>query len=271
MNFEGKLAVITGAGSGIGAALAKNLANRGTHLALVDVDAEGLDETRRALKQNVRVSLHPMDVRDHDAVAALPGAVQAEHGAPADMLVNNAGVALEGSFAQVSEDDFDWLLDINLNAPIRLTRAFLPGLCERPQAQIVNVSSVFGLIGPPGQTAYSTAKFGIRGFTEALRHEMERSHPNVTVTQVHPGGINTSIARNSRLTTTFTSQQSEERLKAVQSLLKMPPDQAAEIIASGLAKGKTRILIGGDARAVDIIQRLMPSGYWSVLKKKFGS
>lgn len=266
--FTDKLAVVTGAGSGIGAALAQTLAARGCHLALVDIDAEGLDRTRTAIKQNTRVSLHQMDVCDRGAVAALPGQVQAAHGAAADMLVNNAGVALQGSFAEVTEENFDWLMEINLNAPIRLTRAFLPGLADRPTARIVNVSSVFGLIGPPGQTAYAAAKFGIRGFTEALRHEL--AHTGIGVVQVHPGGINTSIARNARMSSQMTEEEAEKRVSAMQAFLRLPADQAAEVIAKGLEKGRSRILIGTDARAIDIIHRLLPVSYWSILKKQFG-
>lgn len=266
--FNDRLTVITGAGSGIGAGLARAVAARGGHLTLVDMDADGLEATRASLRQNVRVSTHVMDVRDRAAVAALPDDVTAAHGAPADALVNNAGVALEGAFADVAEEDFDWVMDINLHAPIRLTRAFLPGLTTRPASHIVNVSSVFGLIGPPGQTAYSTAKFGLRGFSEALRHELERT--NVGLTQVHPGGVNTSIARNSRMTTQLNEKEAEARLKAVQKFLTMPPDQAGEIIAKGVASGHERVLIGGDARKIDLIQRLMPTGYWSLLRKQFG-
>ncbi len=133
----------------------------------------------------------------------------------------------------------------------------------------MNVSSAFGLIGPPGQTAYSTAKFGIRGFSEALRHELENT--DVGVTQVHPGGVNTSIARNARVTSEFSEEENETRLANIQAILKMPPDRAAEIIATGIEKGRKRVLIGSDARAIDIINRLTPTGYWSVLKKLFGA
>lgn len=268
-DLDGKLAVITGAGSGIGAALAQSLAGRGAHLALADVNEAGLQATRDSIARNQRISLHPMDVRDADAVAGLPGAVQAAHGAPADILVNNAGVALEGAFSKVSADDFDWLLDINLHAPIRLTRAFLPMLTARPQAQIVNLSSAFGLIAPPGQSAYCTAKFGLRGFTEALRHELIST--GVGVTQVHPGGINTDIARNARMTSELSEADADAREKRVQAFLKMPPHKAGEIIAKGIEARKKRILVGNDAWAMDIIQRLLPVGYWSILKKQFGA
>ncbi|MEX0282072.1 MAG: SDR family NAD(P)-dependent oxidoreductase [Arenibacterium sp.] len=262
-----KLAVITGAGSGIGAALTGALAHRGAHLALLDVDAAGLEATRQALKSNVRVSLHQLDVRDKDAVAGLPDAIATAHGTAADILVNNAGVALEGEFADVPEADFDWVLDINLNAPIRLTRAFLPGLVTRPDGMIVNVSSVFGLVGPPGQAAYSTAKFGLRGFTEVLRNELEQTR--VRVVQVHPGGVNTNIARNARVTSDVTPEERAEQVESFQAFLKMPPQDAAEIIAKGMERGRNRILVGGDARAIDIVQRLMPTRYWTLLSKWF--
>jgi len=264
--MNGALAVITGAGSGIGAALARAMAARGVHLALVDQDADGLDATRRSLTQNVRVSLHRMDVTDADAVATLPIAVAREHDAPVDILVNNAGVALDGSFAEVSPEDFDWLLGINLHAPIHLTRSFLPGLRERPAAQIVNVSSIFGIIGPPGQTAYSTAKFGLRGFSEALRHELETT--NVGVSVVHPGGINTSIGDNSRRSVELDPEAEADRDRRLKALLVMPPDKAGEIIAKGIEQRKGRILVGNDARMMDILQRLFPTRYWSIVAKQ---
>lgn len=267
--FTDGLAVITGAGSGIGAALSRSLARRGTHLALVDRDQDGLDATRRSLHQNVRVSLHPLDVTDAQAVDALPQAVERDHGSAANMLINNAGVALQGQFEDVPEQDFDWLMDINLHAPIRLTRIFLPHLRTRPTAQIVNISSVFGLIGPAGQTAYSTAKFGLRGFSEALRHELDGTTVGVTV--VHPGGISTQIARNTRRTSKDLSpEELEERLKTIETMLVMPPDQAGDIITNGIEHRAKRVLIGSDARRIDRIQRLFPAGYWSILRKQFG-
>lgn len=266
--LKDKLAVITGAGSGIGAAVARALARRGAHLALVDVDQAGLEATRLAIPQPSRVSLHQMDVRDQGAIDDLPHAVEEAQQAPADILINNAGVALEGQFARVPAPDFDWVLDINLHAPIRLTRAFLPVLMQRPQAHIVNVSSIFGIIAPPGQAAYATAKFGLRGFTESLRHELEDSP--VQVIQVHPGGIATSIGRNMRHTSNFTEEELRAREQAINAMLKMPPDQAAEVIVTGMEQGKTRILIGSDAKKMDVIQRLLPGRYWSILRKAFG-
>ncbi len=267
--LNGALAVITGAGSGIGAALARVLAARGCHLALVDIVPEALEATRAALAGVVRVSAHQMDVTDAGAVAALPGAVEAAHGVAADILVNNAGVALQGQFADVPGADFDWLLGINLLAPIRLTRAFLPMLAARPVAQIVNLSSLFGLVAPPGQAAYATAKFGLRGFSEALRHELAETGIGVSV--VHPGGVATAIARNSRFTEAMDADQRAARLARVEALLKMPADKAAGIIADGIARRRARILVGRDAWIVDILQRLFPARYWAIVGRGFGA
>jgi len=179
--MTGALAVVTGAASGIGAGLASALAARGVDLALVDIDTDGLEVTRKTLAGVVRTTLHPMDVTNQMATAGLPDVVAQVHGRPADILVNNAGVALGGTFADVSDTDFNWLMDINLHAPIALTRAFLPMLMVRPAAQIVNISSIFGVMAPPGQTAYCASKFGLRGFSEALRHELLDSPVGVTV------------------------------------------------------------------------------------------
>lgn len=271
--LNGACAVITGAGSGIGAALARSLAARGTHLALVDRDAAGLAATRAGLPSaeraglpdDLRVTCHAMDVTDRDAVADLPDAVAEAQGAPADILVNNAGVALGGAFADVSEADFDWLLDINLLAPIRLTRAFLPGLRTRPAAHIANVSSIFGIVAPAGQAAYSTSKFGLRGFSEALRHEMIGT--NVGVTVIHPGGVRTAIVRNARAG--GGANRSDEDLTRIEAKLTLPPARAGEIIANAIAARKKRVLVGRDAKIIDLIQRVLPSGYWSVIGKTF--
>lgn len=271
--IRGCTAVVTGAGSGIGAAVARALAARGGHLALVDRDAPGLDATRGSLPSGAhRVTLHPMDVTDRAGVDALPSIVAQAHGAPADVLVNNAGVALGGTFCENTEEEFDWLLAINLHAPIRLTRAFLPVLGTRPAAHIVNISSLYGIIAPPGQTAYATSKFGLRGFSEALRHELAGSRVGVTV--VHPGGVATRIARNARLPASRNDvdpAEAEAALARVEKLLKMPADQAGEIIAKGLERRAKRVLVGNDAKVVDLIQRLSPSGYWSILQRFFGA
>ena len=187
MQTKDRVAVLTGAGSGIGRALANALARTGCNLALADLNSDSLAETAaQARALGVRVSEHPLDVSDRAAVAALPAAVIAEHG-NVDILINNAGVALGGSFDEVSTENFDWLMSINFDAVVTMCRAFLPLLKQRPEARIVNISSLFGLITPAGQTAYCASKFAVRGFSNALRLELLDS--NVGVTVVHPGGL----------------------------------------------------------------------------------
>ena len=197
MNLKGRVAVVTGAGSGIGRGISLALARRGCHLALADIDGAGMAETAlQAAALGVTTSRHAIDVAERAAVAALPEAVRAAHGR-IDLLVNNAGVALGGTFEQVSETDFDWLMAINFDAVVRMTRAFLPLLHTSDDARIVNVSSVYGLISPPGQSAYSASKFAVRGFSNALRHELAGTRIGVTV--VHPGGVATAIIRSARV------------------------------------------------------------------------
>lgn len=268
MNLTERVAVITGAGGGIGRGLALALAGRGCHLALVDVSAKGLSDTA-ALIRSVEVSCHRLDVTDRAACLALPGRVLAEHGR-VDLLVNNAGVAIGGTFEQVDESDFDWLMDVNFHAVVRLTRAFLPHLKACDQARIVNISSLFGLIAPPGQTAYSAAKFAVRGFSESLRRELEEAGSTVGVTVVHPGGINTDIARNARPPRHCTNEEAalvaSERDR-FQKFLRMPPERAGEIIANGIERERARVLVGTDAKIGSIIERLVPVGYWNILKR----
>jgi short-subunit dehydrogenase len=260
--LRGGVAVLTGAASGIGAALAANLARRGMHLALVDLNPVGLEATAvQARSAGVTVSTHVLDVADRAAVAALPGAVLATHGR-VTTLVNNAGVALGGLFEQVSADDFDWLMEINFGATVRLTRAFLPVLGRERAAQLVNVSSIFGIIAPPGQTAYAASKFAVRGFSEALRHELEMSGSPVGVTLVHPGGVRTAISENARLAKELDATQVQRERANWRRLLALEPAIAAEIIASGIERRTPRVLVGRDAKGAAMLQRLFPVGYW---------
>lgn len=263
MQINDCVAVLTGAGSGIGRALALALASRQCHLALADINEEGLAETARAAREHgVRVSEHRLDVASREQVAALPEAVIAEHG-KVDLLINNAGVALGGHFHQVSEADFDWLMAINFEAVVRMTRAFLPFLQERPAARIVNVSSLFGLITPAGQTAYCASKFAVRGFSNALRLELQGS--NVGVTVVHPGGVATSIATSARVSAAVAPQDVELSRKQAEKLLRMPPEKAAQIIVKGIERDKPRVLVGNDARILAWLERLSPVNYWRLL------
>ncbi len=258
--LKGGVAVVTGAASGIGAALAAGLAARGCGLALADRDAEGLARAAATARAaGVAVSEHVLDVADAEALAALPDAVLSAHGR-ASILVNNAGVALAGSFAEIGMDDFAWLFDINFWAPVRLTRAFMGVLAREEAAHIVNISSLFGLVAPPGQTAYAAAKFGLRGFSEALRHELAGSPISLTV--VHPGGVRTNIANSARIPQSMDAVVARAGMKDFNKLLRTPPEVAAEAIIEAIRRRRGRLLIGGDARMADRIQRIFPQTYW---------
>lgn len=261
--IKGAVVALTGAAGGIGAALALELARRGADLALADRNAEGLAATAAAAASGPRVSLHPMDVADPDAATRWPAEVAEAHGRPASVLINNAGIALAGDFAQIAEPDFDRLLAVNLHAPIRLTRAFLPGMLTLPAAQIVNVSSLFGLIAPPGQTAYAAAKFGLRGFSESLRHELAGGPVGVTL--VHPGGVRTAIARSAKLPPNADAQALDRRRRAFEKNLRMAPERAAVLIGDGIAQRSPRLVIGSDARLLSALQRLFPTTYWRLI------
>jgi len=256
------VAVITGAASGIGAALALALARAGMRLALADVNAAGLDGTaQRAREAGAETSVHAFDITDEAAIAALPAAVEAAHGR-VSVLVNNAGVALGGRFEQVDPADFDWLMAVNFGGTVRMTRAFLPLLARERAAQVVNVSSVFGLLAPPGQTAYCASKFAVRGFSESLRHELEMEGSPIGVTLVHPGGVRTAIAENARLAKGLDEAEIERHRTAWRALLALDADEAARRIVRGIAAREPRVLVGRDAVAAAWLQRFFPVGYW---------
>ena len=263
MRLKDRTAVITGAGSGIGRAIAQSLAQRGCHLALADISEAGLAETVGMLDgTNVRVTSHKLDVADRDAVAAFPDIVAGTHGGTA-LLFNNAGVALSGTFDQVSERDFEWLFEINFWAVVRLTRAFMPLLKANDEARLVNLSSLFGLISPPGQTAYAASKFAVRGFSNALRYELEGS--NVGVTVVHPGGVATKIADNARRPAGTSNADVNEQIERARRVLTMPPAQAGEIIVKAVERNAARVLVGRDAKMMALLERLAPVSYWNIL------
>jgi NAD(P)-dependent dehydrogenase (short-subunit alcohol dehydrogenase family) len=269
MKLKGRTAIVTGAASGIGRAIAYSLARRGCHLALADVDESGLRETAEqaagADRRNVcRITCHHLDVADRDAVAAFPAALRTAH-QRVDLLVNNAGVALGGTFEQVAEADFDWLFAINFFGVVRMTRAFLPMLRDSDDARLVNISSIFGIIAPPGQTAYAASKFAVRGFSESLRNELKGTPVGVTL--VHPGGVATSIARNARRSQAVSEQELATTLASIEAKLKMPPSEAGETIVTGIERRKSRILVGNDAKLISILERLAPVSYWNVLER----
>src|ERR1041384_758145 len=260
MRLANRTAVITGAANGIGRAIAVSLARRGCHLALADIDEDGMASTAELTRTSgVRVSRHRVDVADRIAVAEFPSLVSAEHPG-VDVLVNNAGVAVGGTFEQVSDEDFEWLFEINFWGVVRMTRAFMPVLHASDDARVVNLSSIYGVIAPPEQTAYSASKFAVRGFSEALRHELEGSRIGVTV--VHPGGIATSIAEKARIPAGVSEEEIARRHARYRKLLRLPPAIAGETIVRGIERRQARVLIGSDAKLISLIARVMPVSYW---------
>ncbi|HEX7176476.1 MAG TPA: SDR family NAD(P)-dependent oxidoreductase [Pyrinomonadaceae bacterium] len=268
MRLEDRTAVITGAAGGIGRAIAVSLARRGCHLALADVDEAGMAGTEElVLAHGVRVTRQRLDVADRAAVAGFPARVAAEHPG-VDLLVNNAGVAAGGTFEQVSEEDFEWLFEINFWGVVRMTRAFLPALRASGDARVVNLSSVFGLVAPPEQVAYAASKFAVRGFSEALRHELEGSGVGVTV--VHPGGVATSISEQARVPAGVSAEEVERRREQFRKLLRLPPEVAGETIVRGIERRQARVLVGSDAKLISVIARILPVSYWKVLALRAG-
>jgi short-subunit dehydrogenase len=260
-NLRGRVAAITGAGSGIGRALAVELAGAGTHLALSDVDEVGLAETvTRAEGFGVKVTSAKVDVADRDAVHAWADQVVADHG-QVNLVFNNAGVALGATVEGMSYDDLAWLMGINFWGVVHGTKAFLPHLQASGEGHVVNISSVFGLLGIPSQSAYNAAKFAVRGFTDALRMELEIDPCGVSATTVHPGGIKTNIAKNARMDDSVTrlADDPEEARREFEKLFMTTPEKAARQIVAAVRKDKRRALIGPDAKVLDLVSRL-PAG-----------
>jgi len=262
--FDGKVVVITGAGSGIGRALALDVAARGAALALSDQDEVGLMETaeraRSATDRQVRVD--KLDVRDAAAMHEYASSVADDFGR-VNVVFNNAGVALHGDFEEVSYEDFAWVMDVNFWGVVRGSKEFLPHLIASGDGHLVNISSLFGLLGMPGQTAYNASKFGVRGFTEALRQEMLIAKHPVQVTCVHPGGIKTAIARNARATASH--DQAEVARFFDTRLAKTTAEKAAETIIRGVLADKPRVLVGADAKALDLGVRLLGARYQGIV------
>ena len=254
--IAGSIAVITGAGSGIGRALAQDLARRGAQLALADLNSSGLEETRKLLGSAVARS-YLVDVSKAAAVEDFARQVERDFGR-ASLLINNAGVALMGRFDEVTLEDMRWLIEINFWGVVYGCKFFLPLLEREPDAHIVNLSSVFGLIGPPGQTAYAASKFAVRGFSECLREEL-RETGSVKVTSVHPAGIATPIARSARAGHGITAEARHEAEEYFKKVATIAPEEAARVIIKGILGNKNRVLIGRDAYGIDRLARLFPS------------
>jgi NAD(P)-dependent dehydrogenase (short-subunit alcohol dehydrogenase family) len=263
---QGTVAAITGAGSGIGRALALHLSARGCALALADINLTSLEETAVLARkgQAPRVSTHVVDVSDREAVRRFAEEATEQHGR-VQLLINNAGVALGGNFDEITLDDFAWLMGINFWGVVYGVRVFLPILRRQPEAHIVNVSSVFGLAAPAGQTAYASSKFAVRGFTESLRAELR--HTPIHVSTVHPGGIRTNIAANARVATIDPARLAAGQ-QQWEKLLKMPPEQAAATIVRGVVRNRERILIGNDAHLLDLLARCFPARVSRILASR---
>jgi NAD(P)-dependent dehydrogenase (short-subunit alcohol dehydrogenase family) len=267
MSFlSGGVAVVTGAGSGIGRALAQQLAAAGSALALADIDEAGLLQTAQSIaNKQALLTTHVVDVAEEASVRAFAEDVNSRHGR-VTLLVNNAGVSLHGNFEEISLDDFRWVMNINFWGTVYGVNYFLPMLKREQRGHIVNLSSIFGLVAPAGQVPYAASKFAVRGFTEALRHELEGS--NVSVSCVHPGGIRTPIARHSRTGAAVSAAKRDENIALFERLARTPPEAAAARILRGVERREPRILIGVDAHQIDILQRLRPASYWKTLSRK---
>jgi short-subunit dehydrogenase len=266
--IRGAAAAVTGAASGIGRALATALAARGCDLALADRDEAGLHTLAAEIGGKQKISLHRVDVGEPAQIADFAQAAIAAHPA-LNILVSNAGVALLGQFGEIEQAQMDWLMNINFWGVVHATRAFLPQLSARPEAHIVNLSSIFGIIAPPGQTAYCAAKFAVRGFSESLRHELQTANSPVRLSVVHPGGVATNIVRNSRTGAGVTDNaRRAESIERFDQVAKTTPQSAALRIIQGIEKNQPRILIGNDARFMDILQRLRPATYWAPMARR---
>ncbi|BAM87401.1 short-chain dehydrogenase [Bradyrhizobium oligotrophicum S58] len=267
--LNGAAAAVTGAASGIGRALALELAARGCDLALADRDEGGLASLASELAGHHRkVTTHRLDVSDPAAIAQFADAATAAH-PNLNIVINNAGVALFGSFDEIDQAEMEWLFNINFWGVVHGTRAFLPHLARKPEAHVVNLSSIFGIIAPPGQSAYAAAKFAVRGFSESLRHELAATNSPVRLSVVHPGGVATAIARNARAGTGMTDNARRvQSIERFERLARTSPRDAALRIIAGIERNEPRILIGGDARFMDLLQRFMPGTYWKVMAKR---
>lgn len=264
--ISGKLAVITGAASGIGRATAIELARRSVRVAVTDVNRDGLAETEALIKAaGGEVTNYLLDVADRDAFHAFAQEIEETQGG-ADIVINNAGVAQIARVEDLTYDDFEWVMNIDFWGMVYGTKAFLPQLQAKGSGHIVNVSSLFGLLAVPSQAAYNSAKFAIRGFTEALRHEMRGTE--IRISCVHPGGIKTNIVRNARFLQSTQATEREEAVTGFDRIARTTPERAGIVIVDGIEKNRERILIGMDAKIIDVLQRLMPASYGKLLFRR---
>ena len=265
-SFKDKVAVITGAGSGIGQALALALAKAGAQLAISDINADNVADTaRQCAALGATVRHYRLDVGSRDAIYAHADEVVQAFGR-VNLVINNAGVAVNASVRELSDADFEWLMNINFWGVIHGTRAFLPHLTASGDGHIVNISSIFGMIGVPKQSAYNAAKFAVRGFTESLRQEMVNEGKAIGVSCVHPGGVRTNIAKAARK---GASDANRDLGALFDKKAKTTPFSAAETILAGVRRNESRIFVGADAKALDWMQRLLGSGYQRIVGPGF--
>jgi NAD(P)-dependent dehydrogenase (short-subunit alcohol dehydrogenase family) len=254
--FDGKVAAITGAASGIGRALAVDLTRRGCAVAISDIDEAGLAETVALCEgHGVKVTSARLDVADPEAVYDWAAAAALDHG-KVNLVFNNAGVSLDYTFEGMSDEDMHWLMNINFWGVYHGTRAFLPHLRASGDGHIVNVSSVFGLVSVPRQAAYNAAKFGVRGFTDALRMELKIDRSHVSCTTVHPGGVKTNIVGNGRIDPVVLSKAKKDPNEAFQQFARTTAPAAAAAILAAVLRDKRRLVIGWDGKIIDLIGRL---------------
>jgi NADP-dependent 3-hydroxy acid dehydrogenase YdfG len=261
--FEDKVAVITGAGSGIGRALAVNLATKGAKLALSDIDTEGLAETvRQAEALGATVKSDLLNVAEREAVVAYADAVGTHFG-EVHQVYNNAGIAYNGDLEKSEFKDIERVMDVDFWGVVNGTKAFLPHVIASGDGHVINISSLFGLIAVPGQNAYNAAKFAVRGFTEALRQEMLVAKHPVKVTCVHPGGIKTAVARNATVAEGQNAQSFAEFFDKHMAI--HTPEMAAETIVNAVAKGRARVVVGWEAKALDVLARVIGPAYQRII------
>ncbi|MCX2930788.1 SDR family NAD(P)-dependent oxidoreductase [Mycobacterium sp. CVI_P3] len=257
--FAGKVAVVTGAGSGIGQALAIELGRSGAKVAISDIDTEGLAVTEERLKAiGVDVKADRLNVTEREAFQAYADGVKAHFG-KVNQIYNNAGIAFSGDVEISQFKDIERVMDVDFWGVVNGTKVFLPYLIESGDGHVVNVSSLFGIFSVPGQAAYNSAKFAVRGFTEALRQEMILAKHPVKVTTVHPGGIKTAIARNATVADGLDQAAMAQAFD--KKLARTTPERAAQIILEAVRKDRARVLVGADAKILDLIVRITGSGY----------
>ena len=263
-SFADRVAAITGAGSGMGRAIAQSLAQQGCHIAISDIDEDSLNETARSITNtSINVTVHPLNVSDREQVEQFAADTVREHG-KVNMIFNNAGVSVTDTAEHMSYEDFEWLMSINFWGVVYGTKSFLPHFHHVDEAHIINTSSIFGTIALPTQSAYNASKFAVRGYTYALRQELADTH--IGVTCVQPGGVKTNIVNNSRYTPADNNAETKDEFATkFQNIAQLTSAQAAEQILRAVRKDKAQVLVGKDARVISWIERIAPVGYQRLL------